>query len=359
MSELQNHIEQISRAIDEWLSPDNGELKHAIEKTIHDNRFGIEDIRHQIRTLKNSVTEKSLRQWAERSSLEPGSLVNKNILCLHAGNIPLVGFQDLMSVMMTCGNYYGKISNKDPYLLPSLLNVLKRHFPDRKIRWDTKLQNLSAFKSDAVLFAGSEKTAGIIKEKLKNLGIIDGNTPLLMRTAHFSIAYLPNKNPESMQDLTEAVFRYGGAGCRSVGLVVSPFDLAGIQCEFTDYIESFWLKNPQHSKPPEKLKVRFAYNKAMERDQAWLGDFLIEENMEKPSEKFILYWVQGDEETLKKAVRNFRAGLQSVYSTAEFIGEVMMDLRIEPLSSAQSPPLWWRPDQTDSIIWLQEKVADH
>jgi hypothetical protein len=160
-----------------------------------------------------------------------------------------------------------------------------------------------------------------------------------------------------MYDLTEAVFRYGGSGCRSVALVVSPFSLNDIKCSYTDYIESYWLKNPQHEKPAKALEHRFALNKAVGINQAWLNDFLIEEGEEVPHQKFILNWLKGDFATFMEAINNNADGLQSAYSTANHIGKKAGKSFIEPLSKAQNPPIFWNPDNIDTLNWLNKNIS--
>lgn len=357
MSKLQQHIENVSNAIDRWLQPDNSILKDAIDQTVDKGFFSFKDIKHQILTLKSSLKKKNLEIWAERSELDFNRLNNNKVFCLHAGNLPLVGLQDLLAVVLTGGNYFGKISKKDPFLLPSLLEIFVEFDLVEKNQWSTKLEDFSGNQMDAILFAGSESSGKNVLSSLKSLKIIDNRTPALIRTAHFSIALIENNSPQTMESLTEAVFRYGGTGCRSVAIVVAPFHLNDEKCGYTDYVESFWLKNPQHQKPSESLFHRYAYNRAMEIPQAWLNDFLIEENVSYPDEKFLLYWVNGNFETLTNLVEKFKNGLQSVYSTAVHIGKVVEGFRIEPLSQAQSPQIWWKPDQVDTIKWLQKKVA--
>lgn len=357
MSELKQHIEKVSSAIEEWLDPGNFDLKEAIDRTVNEGLFTFEDVKHQILALKGRLTQEELLIWAEKSQLKHNSLSGRKILCLHAGNLPLVGFQDLLSVIMTGGRYFGKLSKKDPYLLPTFLRIAQKHHLLSKSTWSTQLEDFQPAPSDTLLFAGSDETASMIKKELNSYGLIKPDTQHLMRTAHFSMAFIPEKSPETMKELTEAVFRYGGAGCRSVAVVVSPYSLDSIKCEFTDYVESFWLKNPQHQKPPASLFHRYAFNKATGLSQAWLDDFLIEENLHKPDEKFILYWVQGDFDKFRQVAEHFEDGLQSLYSTANFVGNKIDQFTIEPLSQAQKPPIWWKPDQVDTIRWLQEKVA--
>lgn len=155
-----------------------------------------------------------------------------------------------------------------------------------------------------------------------------------------------------MEDLVEAIFRYGGKGCRSVAVVVSPFLLEDIKCELTDYIEAFWLDNPQYEKPKPKLKQRFAYNKAIERPQAWLDDFLLQQGGLELDQDFICYWVQGDEQKVSELADEFDEQLQSIYITHPDIKIHDCENKIEYLSDAQSPPIFWKPDGVDVLEWL-------
>lgn len=282
----------------------------------------------------------------------------KKIVCLHAGNLPLVGIQDLLAVVLTGGSYAGKISRKDPYLLPTLLNELQKTGVLNDAKWSDDLEKLKFVNGDAVLFAGSESSVDVVNQKLEALEILKPGAPRLMRTAHFSVAWIEDNKPETMENLTEAVFRYGGTGCRSAALVVAPFHLDSEKCAFTDYIELFWIRNPQMHKPPAELFHRYAYNKAVGIPQAWLDDFLIEESAACPEHPYLLHWVKGDRKDLANLVHRFGNGIQSVYSSNDSDeGRKIGPFRYERLSRAQSPPIWWEPDGTDTIQWLQTTLS--
>lgn len=357
MDPLEKHILNIAEAVNDWLQPDNNILKNAIDETVNRGYFSFEDVKHRILSLKSTLKRSDLIEWARRSGLRLNSLKGKKILCLHAGNLPLVGIQDLLAVVMGGGIYRGKLSGKDPFLLPSFLIELKKYGLLEGANWSSNLNDLKeGHRSDAFLFAGSDNSVPAVETALSELGLISDHTPRLIRTAHFSVAYITEKRPETMRDLTEAVFRYGGAGCRSVAIVVAPFHLQSVICSFTDYVESFWLKNPQFVKPPFSLTYRYAYNQAMNIPQIWLEDFLIEESMDYPDEKFILKWVKGDFNTAEKLIKRFHSDIQSVYSDSAYTGVKTDMFTIEHLSQAQQPSIWWKPDQTDTIRWLQQKL---
>lgn len=360
MDRTEKHLKNISEAIDGWLDPSNEDLKRAIDRTLSENLFSFEDIKFQIRHLKTSLTYQNLLKWADKRSGNLPLLLNRSILCLHAGNIPLVGLQDFLAVTISGLNYKGKLSRKDPWLLPTLIDKFDEYGITGERDYSTNLKDFSSSNVDAIIFAGSESGASDVVASLDQYGIADSSTPKLLRTAHFSIAYITDDDKKTMEDLTEAVFRYGGTGCRSVAIVIAPFHLNSQKCHFTDYVEAFWLRNPQLKKPDPNLFYRYATNKALGIEQAWLDHFLIEETTDKPDEKFILHWVKGDEKTLNQVVGQFKNGLQTIYTPSGRLPFDRADIpyvEIDKLENAQKPDIWWKPDGIDTIQWITENVS--
>ncbi|MEC8853510.1 MAG: acyl-CoA reductase, partial [Bacteroidota bacterium] len=71
----------------------------------------------------NQLTEENLNAW-----LAPYNLVEnnkpKNVLIIMAGNIPLVGFHDFLSVLISGNNAAIKMSSDDNVLLPFIIDEL-------------------------------------------------------------------------------------------------------------------------------------------------------------------------------------------------------------------------------------------
>lgn len=351
------HINKICISISDWLHPDNKNLQLAIERTVDEELFSFEDIKHQILALKNAIKPAKINQWVSQSNSTPNSLRNRSVLCLHAGNLPLVGFQDFLAIMISGANYMGKLSKKDPYLLESLIRVFMENNVVSNIQYNSDLDALPNVEPDAWLFSGSQENASAVENLLIARNMLTRNTPSLIRTAFYSVAFIDKLDEVTLDHLTEAVFRYGGSGCRSVAMVVSPFGLDSIKCRFTDHVENFWLKNPQHKKPEKALKHRFAMNKAIGVNQAWLNDFLIEEGEKIPQQKFILKWKKGNLSTIDEIIKSNIHGIQSVYSTAVHLGKSIGNSVIEPLSTAQNPPIWWKPDGIDTLRWVYQNIS--
>jgi len=353
---MDKRVKHIASVFQKWLQPDNAELKAAIEQTVVEGLFSFEDIKHSILALKETVNETTLLNWVNQSGFKKELPSQNRILCLHAGNIPLVGFQDALSVMISGAAYHGKLSKKDPYILPTFLKLLQDEGLLLNGKWTTDLNDFYDLQADAVLFAGSENSAEEVGVILKENQCLKTWAPQLIRTAHFSIAIINDNKPATFRQLTEAVFRYGGQGCRSVAVVFAPFSLNSEKCSFTDYVESFWLTNPQHSKPQPSLYYRFAYNKGAGYEQSWLDDFLIEESALKPSEKFVLHWIEGDEKMAAEYISKHGDGLQTVYAVNPEKDHQDFPVHIEPLKTAQKPPINWEPDGINTLSWLAENM---
>lgn len=355
MEKFKKRIETLLEVSDNWLTDENEYLTRAITDTVEEGYFSFPDVKYALNTLKNNLNRTALEEWVSRSNLsDESNAQGKNVLCLHAGNLPLVGFQDALAVLLSGAKYTGKISRKDPYLLPTFLNEVKKTevWSSIDVQWSHRLDDLEDMQNDAILFAGSEESVPGVMEAIEKYNLKKQDTRFLIRTAHFSVAYLDSKEKRNMEDLVEAIFRYGGKGCRSVAVVVSPFLLEDIKCELTDYIEAFWLDNPQHEKPKPKLKQRFAYNKAIERPQAWLDDFLLQQGGLELDQDFICYWVQGDEQKVSELADEFGDQLQSIYITHPDISILGYEQKVEFLSDAQNPPIFWKPDGVDVLEWL-------
>ncbi len=346
INDFQQHIIKVENAAKAWLQPDNLKLKEAIDKTVHEGLFSFEDIKFQIRALKQNIDSGQIAEWAKRAGLSGlKNSIGKKVLCLHAGNLPLVGFQDALGTILSGADYYGKLSKKDPHLLSSFLEQLKEADLENEISYSIELKTFTNLEADKLLFAGSESSIKSVRKAIDQIQGVKPDGEWVIRKAKFSIAYIDSEEPRVIEDLVEAVFRYGGRGCRSVAIVVSPTRFSKLKCHFQDYVEAFWLKNPQHKKPKEILAYQFAYNKAIEREQAWMNDFLIQETEELPELDFTLHWVEGDHQKVKELKKKYGNAVQTVYTTGKKIEEI----ETEFLSMAQRPSLWWKPDGVSII----------
>jgi len=351
LSALEKRLNYLETSIQMWLS--SAELTQAVEKTI-ESGVDRSDVVFALRQVKEKCTADELEFWLSTSYQDDADL--KNVLVLHAGNLPLVGFQDVIAVYLSGAQYRGKISKRDPWLLPSFLTILKRIDKTFKGRWSTDLDMFRDLKADHLMFAGSPDTLPKIEKQLVDKEIIAPDCKKLIRTAKFSITYLGSEPNERFHQLVEAIERYRGEGCRSVKVIVAPFSLYDHSCHLTDYFESYWTETQTNHDPEDATLHRIAYNKSIERPQMRLEHLLIEESEPENFEKDRVYWVNGGFEKISELLDQFGEQIQAVYSFSEALKALNQHLHdvkeAEDIATAQRPPIYWKPDGVDVLEWL-------
>ena len=133
-----------------------------------------------------------------------------------AGNIPLVGFHDFISALVSGHSIIVKQSSNDRHLLPYLAAYLTHLEPHLKTKIKFTKEKLQDF--DAVIATGSDNTARYFEAYFKN-------KPSIIRKNRNSIAILTGMESEAdLKSLAEDIFRYYGLGCRSVSKLFVPKD---------------------------------------------------------------------------------------------------------------------------------------
>ena len=133
-----------------------------------------------------------------------------------AGNLPLVGFHDFLTVISSGNIAVIKNSSKDPYLINALIDILcsvNGYWRDR-----VSISNTPPANVDMVIATGSESA-------VKYFDLFYRDIPKLIRGSRYSFAVLTgDENPEDLKMLSEDMFLYFGLGCRSVSTLFVPKD---------------------------------------------------------------------------------------------------------------------------------------
>ena len=151
-----------------------------------------------------------------------------------AGNIPLVGFHDLLCVFLTGQNALIKTSSKDDTLIKHLVNVMAS--------WNAEVAVLISFSEmlkgcDAYIATGSNNTAGYFEYYF-------GKYPNIIRRNRTSVAILTGEeSTDELNRLADDVYLYFGLGCRSISKLYAPegYDFAILLNIFRkyDYLADF------------------------------------------------------------------------------------------------------------------------
>ena len=188
--------------------------------------FTEENVRHMLRSLSAMLQLGPLNAWLSSYEDPVGSQTTANqqpttktVGLITAGNIPLVGFHDLLCVLLSGHRDRLKISSDDAGLINAVLELLRLIAPDLAARVSIAEQKLGEV--DAVIATGSNNTARYFEHYF-------GHLPRIIRKNRTSVAVLDGTESElELEALGEDLFRYFGLGCRNVGKLFIPqgFDL--------------------------------------------------------------------------------------------------------------------------------------
>lgn len=172
--------------------------------------FSHQDIIRSMEAIAhNMLQENILEQWLSAYSF-PNTYRRVGIVM--AGNIPLVGFHDLLCVLITGSGAVVKFSSKDTALMQIVCELLLSFNPEFSIEISgRKLVNI-----DGLIATGSNNTARYFESEYKNI-------PKIIRKNRFSVAILDGmESLEELELLTQDMFTYYGLGCRNVSNLFIP-----------------------------------------------------------------------------------------------------------------------------------------
>ena len=299
----------------------------------HNNWFTPDNVHFSISCWSEALTENNLNQWLSAYSFtekEP-----KNVGLILAGNIPLVGFHDFISVLISGNNVLVKTSSKDDYLIKFLtkyLIALDNRFNEKITFVEGKLENF-----DAVIATGSNNTARYFEYYFKN-------KPSIIRKSRNSVAVLTgNETPEEMTLLSEDVFRYFGLGCRNVSKIFVPKNY-----NFDAFFNGMYAQKDVIYY--EKYANNYDYNKAvflMSNFQLLDNEFLtIKEDISHASPiSSVFYEYYEDINEIKTRLNQDSEIIQCIVSNGIIENSVYF-------GNTQKPNLWDYADDVDTIDFL-------
>ena len=199
-------------------------LQEIVNKTfIYNTWFTIDNINQALQNIADEfLNREKLENWLAGYGSRITTHNTKTIAIVAAGNIPMVAFHDILCVLISGNKLQLKLSEKDQYLLPFLLEQLINIEPDFKelISIQFKLE-----KFDAIIATGSNNTA-------KHFAFYFGKYKNIIRRNRNSVAILTGEETkEDIENLGNDIFDYFGLGCRNVSkiFVQADFDLYSLK----------------------------------------------------------------------------------------------------------------------------------
>lgn len=303
----------------------------------HNGWYTPEQVYFAIHSWADALTEENLDKWLSnyQNAFSQNNENEKNVALILAGNIPLVGFHDFLSVLITGNKALIKTSSNDQHLLPFLAKYLiavDESLKDKITFVEGKLENF-----DTVIATGSNNTARYFEYYFKD-------KPSIIRKNRNSAAVLNGKeNKEELEALGEDIFRYFGLGCRNVSKIFVPKGYS-----FDAFFEGiFKYQDVIHY---EKYANNYDYNKAvflMSNFKLLDNGFLtIKEDPGYASPiSSVFYEFYENIEELQTRLKADSEQIQCIVSNDLIENSI-------PFGQTQNPQLWDYADNVDTITFL-------
>lgn len=189
------------------------------------------------------LTQKVLEEISQRYQIPDVQSNPKTIGLVMAGNIPFVGLQDLIAVLLTGHRLKIKPSSKDTFLIKHLLNMLTDSAPE-VADWISIQDMLKD--CDAYIATGSDNSARYFEYYFNRF-------PHIIRKNRTSIAILDGtETPEELDRLADDIQLYFGLGCRNVTQIWVPKTF-----DFLPLLNT--LRKYDHYRDHDKYKNNFDY----------------------------------------------------------------------------------------------------
>jgi len=279
------------------------------------------------------LSEGKIDKWLDNYELKDEK-IPKIVGIIMAGNIPLVGFHDLICTLLS-GNFAAvKPSSEDHFLTQLMIDwitEIEQGFK-KNIEVRDKLTQI-----DALIATGSDNTARYFEYYFREI-------PKIIRKNRTSIAILDGtESKEDLEKLGDDIFSYFGLGCRNVSKIFTPigYDLSTVFPHFESYQEI--INHHKYRNNYDYYKSIFLVNKTPHLDTGFL---LTTSTDDLVSPLSVLYHQEyASKDSLEDALKSWSEKIQCI------VGNVHI-----PFGKAQMPELWDYSDNIDVISFLTKEI---
>jgi hypothetical protein len=325
-----------------YIKSNDEQLQDLIAKAKTQNPwFTNENLISSFQAIAKNLSKDNLENWISSYSTNFDGFRNKTVGLILAGNIPLVGFHDILCSLITGFNVQIKLSSDDKILIPHILEKLQEIEPSFKQQINV-VERLKDF--DSIIATGSNNTSRYFEYYFKNV-------PHIIRKNRNGLAILSGKeSKEELKALGHDIFDYFGLGCRNISKIYFPKGyhypdfFEGIEC-FHDIANHFKYHN------------NYEYNKSIylvNGDEHLDNGFLLLKKDERLASPLAVVYFEEYENLneLKPALEGKKEEIQCIVSSVE-LGE---SLSIIPFGESQSPKLSDYADGIDVIDFLINQI---
>lgn len=320
------------QAVDGRSSPLSDGLIAIIEETHRSNPwFTPANIKMALAAFAGELNYVQLNRWVSMYPDLAISKIPKRVAVVMAGNIPMVGFHDLLSVLISGNVVIAKPSSKDDFIIRELASVLTRIEPEFGSMIAFTTANLKDF--DAVIATGSDNSSryfeyyfskfhSLIRKNRTGIALLSGNETLI-----------------DLEYLGSDVFSYFGLGCRNVTKLYLPerFDFNRLRTAWSGFASI--IGNSKYKNNYEHNKAVAMVNRESFHD---LGFVLLKEDKALFSPVGVVNYEFISPVRFSDVVKE----------QADKIQVIVSDGKYYKFGEAQRPRLWDYSDGIDTVAFL-------
>lgn len=231
-------------------------LSSLMERQFLINRwFTPSNVRLAVGSLAKMISRDNLDKWTGSYNIPDEKNNPRTVALVMAGNIPLVGFHDFLSVLVSGNRVLVKTSSKDPELIREISGILTG--------LNNGFSNLISFTDgylkdyDAVIATGSDNSSRYFEYYF-------GSRPHIFRKNRTSISIItPGTTEDEIRLAAVDVFSYFGLGCRSVSKLFIPedFDITTLKSLWSSHSgiinHSGWRNNYNYNRAVSKVNNEY------------------------------------------------------------------------------------------------------
>jgi len=330
---------ELGKVLRNSLSEKDGEDSIGLSDLINNQHlnnpwFTPENVRAAINAIAVELTEENLIRWTSNYTQFKEEIRAVKVGVIMAGNIPLVGFHDFISVLISGNKLIAKTSSKDSELIVYIAEILCSINPEFRSKIEFTDGPLTGF--DVVIATGSNNSSRYFEYYF-------GKYPNIIRKNRNSIAIIDGgESSAELEALGADIFSYFGLGCRNVSKIYIPEGYEFLP--LAENWESFsaCINHQKYANNYDFNKAVYLVNKEYFYDTGYL---LMKEESKLSSPVSVLYYeYYKSKYALKQQIELLNERIQCIVSRSDIA-----------FGKAQSPHLWDYADGIDTIEFLLKK----
>jgi hypothetical protein len=296
--------------------------------------FTPENTRMALNAIAGELTHANLVEWTDKYPELHDKRHPVRTGVIMAGNIPLVGFHDYLSVLISGNELIAKTSSKDSQLIIGISEILCSINPEFEGRIKFTDGTLKDF--DVVIATGSNNSSRYFEYYF-------GKFPNIIRKNRNSLAIIEgNESISELKALGTDIFSYFGLGCRNVSKIYLPecYDIASLLNIWDDSADI--IKHTKYANNYDFNKAVYIVNKEKFHDTGYL---LLKEDKALPSPVSVLHYEHYDSQSyIDQQTDQLKEKIQCIAGRNH-----------TPFGRTQYPRLWDYADNIDTLEFLLKK----